>query len=298
MNPYQYIVGRLISGEGGQADIYHLTRRSDRKVFAGKFPKEMFARDPEVIRRADREAGHYQRLHALTPHSHVVRMVETINWEGRKGIVLELMEASFERRLERGIGDPEKIRAIREAALGLAHLHRYGITHRDMKPSNLLRAFDGRYVVADLGCATASGTAAINLTRASIGTPALMAPEQHGPHFYADARTDLYLLGICISRAFLGSFPETSPVGDGESYQVQLSTRMGELDQEFQELLWRCLHPSALERYHSMEEFIGAWDALAAKGVLKTPETFLQKVVKGAVFVGLCLAVLAAIRGK
>ena len=286
---------RLISDEGGQADVYELSVRPSGERFAAKFPKELTAHLPEVQQRFEREAGHYQRLHAYQAHPHVSRMVEFINWKGRRGILLELMETSFARRIKSGITDTEKVQAIRQAALGLAHLHHYGIVHRDMKPSNLLRARDGRYVVADLGCATVAGASAINLTQASIGTPGLMAPEQHSPYFFADRRTDMYGLGTCIASAFLGQYPEQSPAEDGQGVQVALDDRMGELDQAFQDLLWKCLNPDADQRFGSMEAFIAEWDDLARRGVLATPATFLQKVVKGAAAVGLVALVASAL---
>lgn len=298
MNQPSYRVGRLISGEGGQADIYEITRIVDGERFAGKFPKPHFANDFETLRRFTREAEHYHRLHALVTHPHVARMIEIIDWKGQRGILLELMQGSLERRLEAGMPDALKVRAIREAALGLAHLHQHGIAHRDVKPSNILIAHDGRTVVSDLGCATIAGATAFDLTKASIGTPSLMAPEQHGPLHYADALSDVYGLGTCIALAFLGQYPEQSDTEDGQKTQVRLSDKLTELDPAFQDLLWRCLHPDRGQRFSSMDEFLKAWDDLARQGLLKTPATFLEKVGKVAVFAGLVLAVVAAVRSK
>ena len=98
MSEIQFDVVRLISDEGGQCDVHELVRRRDKKRFAAKFPKTLHAHLPEVQERFNREVDHYRRVHAYQPHPHVAQMFDLIDWKGRKGILLELMETSFARR--------------------------------------------------------------------------------------------------------------------------------------------------------------------------------------------------------
>jgi serine/threonine protein kinase len=279
-----YLIGDVISTAGGQADIHHVTRCSDRSRFAGKFPKTMYASLFEAQQRFAREESHYRRLQVPKPHANVIPLIDVVIWDGRRGLILELMDASFEQRLELGISDQEKIQAIRDGASGLAHMHCHNITHRDVKPSNLLRATDGRYVIADLGCATGVGVMAFNHTRASIGTPDLMAPEQHGPNYQADGRSDIYGLGTCIAAAFLGQYPKQLPLDGGRGLRVLLGPDFEKIDPAFQEVLRRCLHPDPRKRYLTMWEFTLAWDNLSKRGLLVSPtqpKTPIQKIFEG-----------------
>ncbi len=99
-------------------------------------------------------------------------------------------------------------------AEGVHHAHEAGVIHRDLKPSNIMVETGGHSWVLDFGLATlkkatpegvaASVTFAIpaepdaSLTAGPIGTPPYMAPEQHQDGTQADARTDVWGLGVTL----------------------------------------------------------------------------------------------------
>lgn len=89
----------------------------------------------------------------------------------------------------------------------LARVHAAGILHRDLKPQNVLVDKQGRVQVLDFGIARGTPLgASITATDAVIGTPRYLAPEQLGGGV-ADARADLYAVGLMLYEALAGTGP-------------------------------------------------------------------------------------------
>ena len=106
--------------------------------------------------------------------------------------------------------------ALRDAALGVHHLHEAGVVHRDLKPGNLMvTASDRRVVVMDLGLAMV-GDASRSITRDKsqlLGTLRYMPPEQlQRTLLQLDRRADVYSLGATFYELLTGR-----PFFDGES---------------------------------------------------------------------------------
>ncbi len=91
----------------------------------------------------------------------------------------------------------DRLDAYLQAARGLSAIHAAGLTHRDIKPTNILLGNDGRVRITDFGLAVREGQSA-----APAGTPAYMAPEQikgaPGP------KADQFALAVCMVEALLG----------------------------------------------------------------------------------------------
>ena len=88
---------------------------------------------------------------------------------------------------------------IADVADALHHAHQCGITHRDVKPSNLLLASDGRLSVTDFGLARLLEQPGMTVTGEFVGTPAYMSPEQIAAgRVPLDHRTDIYSLGATL----------------------------------------------------------------------------------------------------
>ena len=90
----------------------------------------------------------------------------------------------------------------------LAYVHQRGIVHRDVKPSNILVADDGRVLLGDFGIARLAGSTRLTTTQMTIGTAPYMAPEQvQGAEVGPGA--DIYALGLVLLEALTGarSFP-------------------------------------------------------------------------------------------
>ncbi len=108
-------------------------------------------------------------------------------------------------REEKRLTVPQTISIMDAVLSGLAAAHRAGIIHRDVKPENVLLAEDGRIKIGDFGLARA--TTANTATGAQLmGTIAYLAPElvTRGT---ADARSDIYSLGIMLYEMLTGEQP-------------------------------------------------------------------------------------------
>ncbi|MDR6867795.1 serine/threonine-protein kinase [Microbacterium resistens] len=207
------LIGRLVDGRyrvrariarGGMATVYvatdlRLERRialkvmhghlSDDSVFQSRFIQEARAAarlaDPNVVNVFDQ--GQDGELAYLV-------------MEYLPGITLrELM------REQRRLTIPQTITIMDAVLSGLSAAHRASIVHRDVKPENVLLAEDGRIKIGDFGLARA--TSANTATGQQLmGTIAYLAPElvTRGT---ADARSDIYALGIMLYEMLTGEQP-------------------------------------------------------------------------------------------
>jgi len=132
-------------------------------------------------------------------------------YDWHAGRTLEQMQAAGQR-----FEVAEIVSAGLAVARALGRLHRHGVVHRDIKPGNLHLGDDGVWRVLDLGVAV-SGREPKALRTLHAGTPSYMNPEQwHADeHVAADARSDLYALGVTLYQWLTGKLP----YGEVEPYQ-------------------------------------------------------------------------------
>lgn len=127
-------------------------------------------------------------------HPNIVTLFDFGHFEGQPYLVFERLQGkTLERRLLEGPLDLAAALDVGVAVLrGLAHAHRAGVLHRDVKPGNVFLALDGPVKLLDFGLSNRVGGAGRG------GTPGFMAPEQG--RGVEDARTDVYAAGLVIRR--------------------------------------------------------------------------------------------------
>jgi CheY-like chemotaxis protein len=172
---------------------------------------------PELLANAEMRARILReaRVAARISHPNVVRLHEVGETEHGIHLAYEYvdggtLEAWLRRRPNRRVDIRTAVRIARKIASGLTEIHRLGLTHRDIKPGNLLLTRDGRIKIADLGLAKQfDGGPAHNLTRDHVvlGTPVYMAPEQAQGRKDLDIRCDLYALGVTLYEMLTGRLP-------------------------------------------------------------------------------------------
>ncbi len=171
--------------------------------------------DEDALRRFRREAELMARVEG---HRGCVRIHAWGVDDGTPWCAMEYIAGdSLRERIAAGPMRPEDAaRVVAEVARAVAHLHRNGIIHRDVKPANVLVGGDGQPRLVDLGLARDGRSTSARLTRAGevIGTPAYMAPEQVAtvmgtdePDDGVDERTDVYGLGALLYALVTGRPP-------------------------------------------------------------------------------------------
>ncbi|HET9517928.1 MAG TPA: serine/threonine-protein kinase [Actinoplanes sp.] len=145
-------------------ELHHAWGSSDRTVAHGR-------------ERSMREARAAAALH----HPNIVSVYDIVDHDGRPWIVMELVSGRSLKEIVAEDGPLPVERAVTIALELLAALqaaHRAGITHRDVKPANVLVGDSGSVRLADFGLATHPDAEPLTDTGAVLGTPGYLAPEQ------------------------------------------------------------------------------------------------------------------------
>ncbi len=184
---------------GGMADVYEaedrqLQRRVAVKLFRGAAAGDRARFDAEVV------------VLAALNHPGLVRVYDAGEQDGDAFVVLELIEGPTlaARVAERGPLPAAEVAELgAQVADALAFVHEQGVVHRDVTPSNVLCAPDGRPRLADFGIARLVDTTRITATATAVGTAAFMAPEQVQGHDVT-AAADVYALGLVLLELLTG----------------------------------------------------------------------------------------------
>ncbi|MGB5891939.1 MAG: serine/threonine-protein kinase, partial [Thermoanaerobaculia bacterium] len=175
-------------GEGGMGEVYRADdTKLGREVAIKVLPNEM-ASDPELLARFDREA----KAVAALNHPNIVTVYSVEEAAGVHFFTMELVEGETLGRLIPPEGMP--IEKFLDLALpvadALAEVHEQGITHRDLKPGNIMVDQKGRAKILDFGLAKLwRSTSALEASQLPtedamtqegmiLGTCAYMSPEQ------------------------------------------------------------------------------------------------------------------------
>jgi serine/threonine protein kinase/tetratricopeptide (TPR) repeat protein len=157
----------------------------------------------------------------------------------------------------------------RQVAEGLGEAHKLGITHRDLKPGNVMIDKDGNAKIIDFGIAKSLAGAGTTAEGAVIGTPEYMSPEQvEGKP--ADVRADIYALGVILFEMVTGRPPfegetafsiankhKSEPPPDPRTLNPQIPV-------DLSRLILRCMEKPFERRYQTAGELLSDLEAVEA----------------------------------
>jgi serine/threonine protein kinase len=201
LGPYR--IEELI-GFGASAIVFRSVREPGGETVALKVFRGDLSDDPTFRRRFEHEVRSAQEVQ----HRHLVPVTDFGFEQGRLYLAMRYGGRSLGDRIsaEGALAIAEAVRVVAHAAAGLDALHRRGLVHRDVKPSNIMIDDDGLAAVGDFGLA--KGAAYTELTRIGqvIGTIDYLAPELVTGESATPA-SDIYALGCVTYECLTGRPP-------------------------------------------------------------------------------------------
>jgi eukaryotic-like serine/threonine-protein kinase len=192
-------------GSGGMGEVYEVEAAGTGERLALKVLAARLAHRPELAARM----GDETRALALVRHPNVVSLhaAGTLG-DGRPFLAMELLRgrtlavAAGMAARAAALRPCDAVRSVRALLRALEAVHRAGLVHCDVKPSNVLLCDDGRVKLIDFGAAEwrsrRGGAPAVASTRSVLGTPRYMAPERRAGA-PPSVRCDLYGVGLVLA---------------------------------------------------------------------------------------------------
>ncbi|MFF8949754.1 serine/threonine-protein kinase [Streptomyces sp. NPDC014940] len=204
----RYRLGDVL-GRGGMGTVWRAEDETLGRTVAVKelrFPSNIDEEEKRrLITRTLREAKAIARIR----NNSAVTVFDVVDEDDRPWIVMELVEGKSLAEVirEDGLLEPRRAAEVGLAVLDvLRSAHREGILHRDVKPSNVLIAEDGRVVLTDFGIAQVEGDPSITSTGMLVGAPSYISPERARGHKPGPA-ADLWSLGGLLYASVEGLPP-------------------------------------------------------------------------------------------
>ena len=256
-----YKVEKLL-GAGGMGEVYLAhDLKLGRKVALKVLPLH-FVVDAERLSRFQREARALSSLN----HPNLVTIYEVGEANGLHFIAMELVEGKTLSSLRGKLSLKELLSIAAQVAEALGAAHQSGITHRDVKPDNVMVRPDGYVKVLDFGLVKlaevdrSAGSAAETQLGVAMGTLAYMSPEQASGEV-VDQRTDIWSLGVVLYELSTGRKPFT-----GETRQAAINAILSmqpdapttvdtSLPPELDSILSKALEKDRELRYQTASDF-------------------------------------------
>lgn len=247
-------------GQGDFGMVYKAFQPSIGREVAVKVIRPEYANQPDFVRRFEREA----QIVAQLEHPHIVPLFDF--WRDPDGAYLvmpHLRGGSLAAALRRGGWNlAPALRLIEQVGGALAHAHRRGVLHCDVKPGNVLLDEEGNAYLSDFGIAT---RLADDANAPMTTSPAFVPPEElrGEPH---TARSDVFSLGVLAFQLMTGVIPR------GRLPLPRLADARPGLPAEIEQVLARATDDNPANRYQKMEDLLRAFRQAVGADVVPVAE--------------------------
>jgi serine/threonine protein kinase len=253
-------------GRGGMGTVFKAMHRRMQRVVALKVIASSKLGSLDALKRFQRETQAAAKL----IHPNIVTAFDADESEGTHFLVMEYVNGDDLASLVKRHGPlpvDRAVECVRQAALGLQYAHSQGIIHRDIKPANLLLDRSGTVKVLDMGLARMESSAGpeyheLTGTGCVMGTVDYMAPEQALDTKHADARADIYSLGMSLYYLLTGhpAYGGDTPVARLLAHRDQpipsLKRAVPEVPESLDAVFRKMAAKGPEDRYQTMAEVV------------------------------------------
>ena len=237
-------------GAGGMGEVWLATR--DDGAYRGEAAIKVLRRGMDSAAVLARFALERQALAQLT-HPHIARLLDAGRTDdGMPYFVMERVQGEPLDQACEGRPLEERLRLFLQLADAVAHAHRRGLVHRDLKPGNVLAGQDGQVKLLDFGIAKA-----LDPLEGADGLTTLGGPRPYTPHYASPeqvrgepvtAATDVYSLGVVLYQLLTGARPTgrsaTTAVQAARSVIEEYPVSPSRLPEgQARDPMWRSLRP-------------------------------------------------------
>lgn len=278
-------------GRGGMGAVYLAEHIRLRKKCAVKLLPRERGFDADWLQRFDRE----MQAVASLEHANIVKATDAGDVDGWHYLVMEFLDGLDLATVVRRLGPMPidiAVAIVRDVCKALAVIHKAGLVHRDVKPSNVMLTCEGVVKVLDLGLVLDGHQAESNMRLTTvgrvIGTLAFAAPEQLSFDKSVDARADLYGVGAMLFQMVAGTPAHQSDRGIAplvvektSKSAPPLSRFRDEVPDGINDLVARLLDRNPDGRPSDAEAVAEALEPYAAEGSLKRFATKAMRAAGG-----------------